>query len=234
MPLNGESEWRPRHHELWLGLSWKGFAVWEPAADPLRGDVNLTPIQLTFASDGRNSMFTHDGKHWLSAKNPMVGNLVEPTMYVGSADDITRPLLQLHPQAQEFESLWETSDGRLLVGSSSFRDRDRQDVYLVDPDTGSSRGIASGGHLVALGHTRALALLNWQTSSSTGDLTLIDLETGAKTQVAQDVYNVAVDPELSADGPWDADRLAPGTAIAFLTRNRLASPYDGLWVARLP
>jgi hypothetical protein len=81
---------------------------------------------------------------------------------------------------------------------------------------------------------RALALLNWEVSRSSGDLTLIELASGSKTLLAEDAYAVAVDPGRSADVPADADRLAAGTRVAFLARNRLDSPYDGLWVATLP
>jgi hypothetical protein len=233
VPISAENDWRPGQEELWLSFSPRGYSVWNPDAGPPRGDLDSIPIQLTFAPDGRKSMFTRDGSHWLSVKYPTAGKVVEPAIFLGSADDPSLPRIPLNPQGQEFRALWETSDGRLLVGASSF-DENRQDIYLVDPQAGSARGIASGGHVVALGRTRALALLNWQVSSSTGDLTLVDLETGAKTVLAQDVYQVAVDPGAFADVPADADRLASGTPVAFLSRNRLASPYDGLWVARLP
>jgi hypothetical protein len=118
------------------------------------------------------------------------------------------------------------------VGASPLQEVSRQDLYLVDLVTGQSRAMASGGHLVALGQNRALALLDWQLSSSTGALTVIDLATGAKTLLAEGVYAVAVDP--GPDPAEGADPLAAGTSIAFLVRNRLASPYDGLWTAHLP
>jgi hypothetical protein len=232
-PTLANSEWRPDRHELWSGLSPTGIAVWNPDTGQMAGDFSIVPIQLTFMPDGRRSMFTRDGSHWLSVTYATVGDRVESTFHLGPANDLAAPRQVLNPQGQQLQALWETSDGRLLVGASSFSEN-RQDIYLVDPATGTSRGIASGGRVVALGRTRALALLNWQIASSTGDLTLIELATGAKTVLAQDVYGVAVDPGASDDLAPAADRLAPGTAIAFLMRNRLASPYDGLWVAKLP
>jgi hypothetical protein len=63
---------------------------------------------------------------------------------------------------------------------------------------------------------------------------LVDLASGEQTMLAENVYAAAVDPGKTADVPMDADRLAPGTRVAFLTRSRLESPYDGLWVATLP
>jgi hypothetical protein len=232
-PISTDSEWRPGTHELWSRLSPTGLGVWKPDLGQIRGDPSAFPIQLTFLPEGRKSMFTRDGGRWLSVEGVMVGNVVESIIYLGSADDLTAPRQELHPQGQQMHALWETKDGRLLVGASSFGE-DRQDIYLVDPATGASRGIASGGHLVALGRTRTLALLNWQIASSTGDLTLIDLSTGIKTTLAQGVYDFAIDPGTSAELAPDADPLAPGTVIAFLVRHRLTSPYDGLWVAYLP
>ena len=235
--IDADSEWRPGRHQLWSGLSPTGVAVWNPETAYLQQDLERTPRQVRFSPDGRTSMFTRDGNHWLSIEYATVGNVVESTIFLGPADDTQAPRQQLSTQGQELYALWETDEGLLLVGVGSFGEN-RQDIYLVDPLAGTSRGIASGGRLLALGHGRVLALLSWQTSTSTGDLTLVDLETGAKTVLAQDVYDVAIDPGISpgtsADQDPSADRLAPGTAIAFLVRNRLDSPYDGLWVGQLP
>jgi hypothetical protein len=231
--VGGDGEWRPGHDEIWLYAYTDPprFAIWKPGASYLVQEGDLAQVYQSL--DGRMSMFTRDGRHWFSYEHVMVGNLAMALLYVGSADDVTAPRMLLHPQGTVVSALWETSDGRLLVGASTL-DYKRQDIYLVDADARTSRAIASGGHLVAIGRTRVLALLNWELSRLTGDLTLIDLATGEATVLAQDVYAVAVDPGKSADVPLDADRLAPGTRVAFLTRNRLASPYDGLWVASLP
>ncbi len=228
----GATEWRPGHDELW-STTRDGFTIWSPGIHALPNLPGL-PIQLTVAPERRTSMFTRDGSHWFSVQFRLAGNVSESAVFVGAADDPTTPPTQLNPWGEELEALWETSDGRLLVGASAMLEESRQDVFLVDPGTGSQRMLASGGHLVALGQDRALALLNWQSASSTGDLTLIDLETADKITLAPDVYYVAVDPKAAGSGQSQADALAPGTTIAFLMRNRLASPYDGLWVARLP
>lgn len=226
-----EREWRPGRQELWLPLA-DGLDIWLSGAPALLGPFNGTARQATFAPDGRRSMFTRDGGHWLSADYRTMGNLVAAALFVGNAEDPSAPPFQLNPWGESLSALWETRDGRLLVGASPLLEASRQDIYLVDPDTGVSRPLASGGYLLAVGQTRVLALLNWQLSSSTGDLTLIDLETGAKTVLAENVYRVVVDSP--ANPPAEFDPLAQGTPIAFLVRNRLASPYDGLWIARLP
>lgn len=227
------AEWRPGHHELWIPLESGINVVWASSPDVPKSSFYAVIPQVEFSPGGRRSMFTRDGKHWLSSQGRVLGsNGVTVAFFAGDVDDPSLPPVQLNPWGEELASLWETGDGRLLVGASALRVGEREDIFLVDPDTGSSRLMASGGHLVALGQTRALALLNWQLSSSTGDLTLIDLETGAKTLLAENVYDLAVDAATGEAG--EVDSLAPGTRIAFLVRNRLDSPYDGLWVARLP
>ena len=127
----------------------------------------------------------------------------------------------------------ETGDGRLLA-EAWLVDSQRSDIYLVDPDAMTSRTIASNGHVLSVGQTRALALLNFDLARLTGDLTLVDLASGDHTLIAEDVYAVAVDRGRLAIVPAGSDVLAPGTRVAFLTRNRLDSPYDGLWVTELP
>jgi hypothetical protein len=209
--------WRPGRAELWFPTVPAGFCIWRPDAGLTTGPALLSP-----------DVFTRDGRHWFSMDG---GSL--PTVYVGSADDPTAPLLPLNPRGTVTTINGQTDDGRLLVGVWTL-DAQRKDIYLVDADAGTSRAIATAGHLVALGHTRALALLNWEVSRSTGDLTLIDLASGAQTVLAENVYDVAVDRGQSANVPPGTDALAPGTRVAFLTNNRLASPWDGLWVASLP
>jgi hypothetical protein len=233
--LNGSAEraeWRPGHHELWISLESGINDVWAASPDTAKVSFSAATTQVEFSPEGHLSMFTRDGRHWLSSQARTVGSDgITVAFFASSVDDASRAPVQLNPWGEELASLWEMANGRLLVGASALRVGERQDIFSVDPDTGSSKLVASGGHLVALGQRRALALLNWQLSSSTGDLTLIDLDTGAKTLLAENVYDLAVD---TASSEVASDTLAPNTRIAFLVRNRLASPYDGLWVARLP
>ena len=171
-------------------------------------------------------MFTRDGKYWFS-RDAM------STVNIGLADDPTAPLFPIHPNGTRVSAFWETHDGHFWVGAST-TDENRQDIYLIDPEARTSRTLATGGHLVVPGHTRALAILNWESSRLAGDLVLIDLASGEQTLLAENVYAAAVDPGQTADVSPDADRLASGTRVAFLTRSRLESPYDGLWLATLP
>jgi hypothetical protein len=221
------AEWRPGTSELWFTLEPVGFAVWRPDADLVK--VAAQPYPDYQAPWGQSSMFTSDGKHWFS----IVGHGAEFTILVGPADDPNAARFPINPQGTRTNAHWELADGRMLVNAWPI-ESSRSDIFLIDPDAATARPLATGGHLVAAGQTRALALLDWQSSSSTGSLTLIDFATGAQTALAEDVYMVTVDRGPSASVPPGADALAPGTRVAFLTRNRLDSPYDGLWVAELP
>ena len=223
--LSGWYEWRPGTHELWVTTLPGGFAVWNPE----RGVTMFSaPLWRINDSVRGSSSFTPDGRHWFST-----GTGVRPSLYVGSADDPGAPLLPLNPSGTEVRDFWQLPDGRLLVEAwaSNYQ---RNDIYLVDGDAGTVRAIATAGHLVAIGQTRALALLDWQVSRSSGELTLVDYASGAHTVLAQDVYAVDVDRGTSAAVPAGTDVLAPGTRVAFLSRNRLESRDDGLWVAELP
>jgi hypothetical protein len=220
------AEWRPGQNEFWFSTFPDGFAIWKPG-QPLTL-VPATRHSYYRSPYGPYSSFTRDGLHWFStnSQNP-------PTISVGRTDSPLAPLFPINPPGTQTTTHWETQDGRLLVGAWT-DDVSRKDMYLVDPDTGQSRAICSNGHLWELGHTRVLALLNWELARSTGDLNLIDLNTGAQTLLAENVYAVDVDRGPSATVPSGTDRLSPGTRVAYLTRHRLNSPHDGLWVAELP
>jgi hypothetical protein len=222
-------EWRPGRAELWFSTFDDGLGVWRPDAGLATARSTLLPYLR--APEDKSSVFTRDGRHWFSMGEG--GEGARSTVYVGSSDAPTAPLQVLNPRGTVTTSYWETDGGRLLVGAWTL-DGNRKDIYLVDADAGTSRAIASTGHLLALGHTRALALLNWESARESGDLTLIDLASGAHTVLAENVYEVSVDRGMSASVPPGGDTLAPGTRVAFLTNNRLASPWDGLWVASLP
>jgi len=224
------SEWRPGHDELWIQTDKGTFKVIEPGdlvtAVPL--NPGLTSRMFQRAGTGEFSIFTRDGQHWFSRSPDYDGSV-----YLAWVDDPTLPPLPINPQGTVANPYWEVGDGRLLVGASP-DDAARQELFLVDPVLGTSRVLAGGGQVVAVGKSRALTLLAWDGGRNSGTLTLIDLASGAQTVLAEDVYVVAVDPGHSADVPPDTDILGPGTEIAFLSRGRFDSPYDGLWVTRLP
>jgi len=223
-------EWRPGRDELWIPTGDGALKVVEPGdnvtAVALPSGLGLAGLPRTGGQDF--SLFMPDGQHWF-----LRGPNYDGPAYVGSVDHPTLPPVQLNPQGTSPHSYWDIGDGRLLVGAS-VEDDARQELYLVDPAAGTSRSVAGGGQLVAVGKTRALALLEWDGGRSSGTLTLIELATGEQTVLAEDVYLAAVDPGHFADVPAGTDALASGTEVAFLSRGRFASPYDGLWVTRLP
>jgi hypothetical protein len=232
MTLSSSSpaEWRPGHDELWIQTDDGTFKITEPG--DLVTAVSLAPgwgaAALQEAGTEWFSIFTRDGQHWFSRSSD-----ASAPIYISSVDAPTSPPVQINPEGTWPKPYWSVGDGRLLVGAS-VEDEARQELFLVDPAAGTARALAGGGQVVAVGKTRALALLAWDGGRNCGALTLIDLASGAQTLLAEDVYLVAVDPGHLAEVPPESDVLAPGTAIAFLSRGRFASPYDGLWVTLLP
>lgn len=220
------ADWRPGHEELWFPVSPGGVAIWKP--DGTLAFFDRAPARYSRKPSGIRSMFTGDGRHWFAKDTGQAGRVA-----VGSADDPAGAVFFLNPVGTGTLGYWPLDDGRLLVEASPV-DSQRSDIYLVDPDVGASRAVASAGHVVTTGRGRLLAFVDWELERSDGELALVDLSSGIQTVFAQDVYAVAVDRGKSAIVPSGTDALAPGTTIAFLTRGRLESPYDGLWVTKLP
>jgi malonyl CoA-acyl carrier protein transacylase len=86
--------------------------------------------------------------------------------------------------------------------------------------------LGEAGSVVVVGLRRMLVLLH--VVNQTGDLALVELDTGATTVLGHSVGAVAV------EGSSGSDALAPGTRVAFSLINPIASPYDGVWIVTLP
>lgn len=232
----GTREWRPGRDELWIQTGQGTFRLVEPgdvatqvSLPPGLGLASIPRAASRGTSPGDFSSFTADGQHCF-----LRGSDYEGPVYLLSVEDPTLPPIQINPQGTSASfSFHALGDGRFLT-SASADDPARQEIILIDPDQGTSRSLAGGGQVVAVGTTRVLALLEWDGGRNSGVLTSIDLATGAQTSLAEDVYLATVDPGHFADPPAGADLLASGTHVAFLSRSRFASPYDGLWVTRLP
>ncbi|HTA21741.1 MAG TPA: hypothetical protein VK989_20750 [Polyangia bacterium] len=227
--------WRPQHDELWFVMNQANadaFWRWRPGAAPEEigpGDPPSQPplatalgqelpllSQPTFTPDGA-FLFVADG--FFQDRQPVA---------LRSADDVTAAPYSLTPTGTGLSGVWPLAAGRLLA-EDWITDVMRNDIYLVDPAARTSRPLASTGHVVATGRDRFLALLHWVAEGAAGDLTSIDYATGTQTLIAQNVSGVAVDASADPD-----DALAPGTRVAYLVHDRIASPYDGLWVLELP
>jgi hypothetical protein len=219
----GRGLWRPGRDELWLAdPDSDRFAVVTLAA--AENGTAAVDVRLYHGSfpDG----FLPDGQYWYRFAS---------TVNVGSADSPTALPVPISLAGTTTAVPRQLANGRLLVESWAIHDsRMPEDIAIVDPDTGSRQTVCGGCRLVALGQTRALLLVDWALADRTGSLVLVDLTTLARTLLAESVCAVAVDRGQSADVPTGADVLLPDTQVAFLVRNRLTAPYDGLWLARLP
>jgi hypothetical protein len=220
--------WRPGRDELWFLTANSGSRVWKSDDTLTAYSWNLVEYPEANAPQFGWDAFSPDGRHFFSRTSAY-----SKFVYVGQADDANAPTFPLNPAGTSTMRYWAMDDGRLLVEAYPI-DARRCDIYLVDADTGSTRALASAGQVVAVGQTRFLALVDWDLQSTSGKLVLVDLASAAQTVLAEDVYDVAVDSGARANVPPGTDALAPGTRVAFLTRNRLESPDDGLWVAELP
>ncbi len=223
------TEWRPGTTELWFRTTPDGFGTWRPD----RGLVPTFAIEpaALLVAPGRSSWFTPDGRGWFARQPSAAGE--RAAIDLGVADVPAAPGPRLNPEGTEIGRVFGTHDGKLLVETWA-RHALRNDIHLVDPATGTTRTLASAGHLVAVGHDRVLALVSWQVAHASGELVLVELGSGARTVLGRDVYAVDVDRGRSAQVVAGADPLAPGTRIAFLSRHRLESRDDGLWLAELP
>jgi hypothetical protein len=237
--------WRPGHDEYWVPpqSSYPPSSNIGPSVQIWRPEDGLKTIDLTtetpsgaplvpmtnyyLANDGSYTPFTADGAHWFSLEN----DSSRGRNLVGPADDPTAPSFPVNPAGTYPGQYWQLGDGRLLV-EAQVDDPSRNDIYLVDPNSGQTRELASGGHIVTVGSTRALALLDW-VSAGSGDLMLIDYDGGATTLLGQNVAEAILKQPLDPSDPA-LDPLAPGAEVAFVVQGQIDSPYDGIWVARLP
>jgi hypothetical protein len=224
---------RPRHEdEAWFGVVGDELFRWRVGAQPEMiahedspfGNPSYAwnPQQLIFAGQ---PVFTPDGEFRLVARDtPSVRVPVD----LKSANDAAAAPFQLNQPDMGVADIWPLADGRLLV-ENWLTDALKSDIYLADPVARTQRQVVNSGTIIATGRDRCLALLHWIRSGGTGDLTIVDYATGAETLIAQNVHGAVIDASADPD-----DALAPGTRVAFLVRNRIASPYDGVWAFELP
>jgi hypothetical protein len=230
--------WRPCRDELWL--PWTEYdtnapysvinhlTVWAPGV-PVRQLDGVVATALERLPDLDDSMFSRAGTWVFTLAVDQGGRAAVSAL---SADDPSQPAVPLNPAGTTVDSYWELADGRLVFEAAITGNR-INDIYIVDPARAERRALASGGHVLSVGATRLLALLDWLPSSGSGTLTLVDLETGAHTVIAENVFAAALDRRTLPGDP-DGDPLGSGARLAYLVRNRLDSPWDGLWMTTLP
>jgi hypothetical protein len=208
--------WRPGHEEVWLQTDF-GVLRWRAGeAAPVRMP-EVKGVEPMVRPSG--SIFTPDGARFLS---------YGPVTSLRPVEDLSAPPLPLHSGATMLGAYWPLADGRGLT--EAFKTyQSHNDISLVDPAAGTQRLLASGGFVVAAGAHRALVYLAYVKSTMSGTLALLDVDTGERTVLGEDVHAVALDTPASG-----TDALAPGTRVVFLVRSRIAGPYDGAWLAELP
>ena len=218
--LHGEATWRHGHDEVWLqaDLDAGGTAVWRwrPGEQPahvadggLAMSFDLSANIYTYAGEPfiehsfPGAPFTPDGELWLS-REP------EGVVAIRSVDDAAFAPFALNPIGTGVSGYVPLPDGRGI--SEVYTTYPFHcDISLVDPRPRTSTLLASTGYVVRVGAGRILALLNWVKGSVSGDLTLIDVDTGAQTLLAENVFAVAVEQR-----PGEVDHLAPGARVAYL------------------
>jgi hypothetical protein len=209
--------WRPEHDEIWLQttagpIRWRNGGDFEPLPEGAIGDANVRP---------NLSIFTPDGRYVVS------GGFGSP-FGLRSADDPAGEPKAVGSKGTSVTSYWPLPDGRGIAEVyTTFQMH--ADLVLIDPGAGTSKTLGTGGWVIAVGAHHALAYLDWVKSTSSGTLALIDLDTGARKVLGENVYDVALETPATK-----VDRLPPGARVAFLMRHRIASPYDGVWMTTLP
>jgi hypothetical protein len=221
--------WRPGHDEIWSAGS---GTYWIAQTD---GSVaahtgNLYLYYPTNASDVVGGFLSPDGRDFFTANNDGLTHDKFP-VYVGPADDPGAPPVRLNPAGTGTMAYGPLPDGR-LVAQAFYLYSLRSDLIVVDPTaTAAPRVIAEGGFVLGLGSGRVLAMHHWATEGDgPGDLSLVDVDSGATTWIGRSI----VSPTVFEDPAPGRDALAPGSHVAYVLVNRVASPYDGVWVAALP
>ncbi len=232
--------WRPGHDEIWIEWQDPGSTTISSSVDPSSQSGHLTVWKLgegltaiaTTLADPLQT-FTSDGRYWFHSSYRPGTSYPADRLYVCPADDPLAPGFPTNPPGTAISGTpVQLADGRLLV-EGSFRDFNRNDISVVDPETGAAFPLGTGGHVIAVGQTRILTLLRWIASARTGDLTLIDLHSGVQTLIAENVFEVSLEGDITPPNSG-VDPLASGARVAYLVQSRFASPYDGLWIATLP
>jgi len=186
------------------------------------------PYPLRRKPSAVESSFTQDGRYWFSRAEKPVAPL-----WLRSAEMPEDPGILIAPENSWVDSYWDVPDGRLLfaVTTTSFT---RANALLIDPASRITRDFSLHGQILAAGRTRFLALIEWEESRECGVLALVDLDSGKQTRLAENVTSVAVDAWTATGAATTDDPLAPGVRVAFISRNRMASSYDGAWIVALP
>ncbi len=80
------------------------------------------------------------------------------------------------------------------------------------------------GGFSAVGSERVLLIDHWNSQDGNGELTLIDIDSGARQRLARAVTDMTTAGDIDGQG----------TNVAYTIRTRVSSDRDGLWLTTLP
>jgi hypothetical protein len=228
-----DAAFRPGSSEVWFGIH-TTVTVVVPGARQISRPIYVGPrigprrsadLLVDDEPSGRwrapAALFTGDGRRWIfqgSDGRPRLGNADDPESDQGvtvgtflSRND----LLELVPGRRL--AVW------LLPGN------DRADLYLLEVERDELRFVARDVGATLFGTNRLLAIARKVGDRrATGDLVLVDLDTGAETLLAQNVSEFAVPPCAGCDP------TAPGAPFAYVVQARVPWRHEGLWIGELP
>jgi hypothetical protein len=169
----------------------------------------------------RGSLFTADGKRWI-----FYGT--DDRQRLGNPDDLSDQGIAVSTVSST-GNLLELDPGRRLAVFLS-PGVDRSDLYLLDLDGGGLRLLAQDVGTTLFGKQRVLAIARkLGDRRATGDLVLVELDSGAEIVLARNVSEFAVPPACEG-----CDPTAPGTPLAYVVQARVPWRYEGLWMGQLP
>jgi hypothetical protein len=171
----------------------------------------------------RTTRFSSDGRFWTLVRGGEghLGEADRPddasTIRVFAEDEYDRSLLDLEPGRRV--AFWAAESGG------------RRTLFLADLEPRQLRVVARNVGTVQIGRSRAVVLAPGLSrfDGGPGDLSVVDLETGAANRLAQNVTSFALDPACTGCDPTEA-----GARLVYVVHARVPWKYDGLWSASLP
>jgi hypothetical protein len=226
---------RPGVGQAWFTVSFRLFVVGAGAGvevfsgnpgatriGPSRAGERLGDDQPAAGRRPRSSLFTGDGRRWIF-------DGADARIHLGDADDPQSTAGVAVSTIAAGNDLLELEQGRRLAVWLEPGDG-RADLYVLDLPEDQLRFLAQDVGATLFGAHRVLAIARKVGDRrATGDLVLVDLDSGAEVLLAHNVSEFAVPAACSG-----CDPTAPGTPFAYVVQARVPWPYEGLWTGELP
>jgi hypothetical protein len=174
--------------------------------NPSAGKVlDIRPVSPTFSDDGRFLVYVEPDPNQMGEGRLMVqdGDFAQPPRLLSPPGSLVPP-----------GGYFFIADGtrRILVFWAHFG-RNASDLYFGNHETGESRIVAEGISEVTVTARRVFGIVRVSEQDLVGELVNKDLVMNKETVLAHSVSDATV---------W-------GTRVAFVIRERLGTPNDGLW-----